>query len=105
MPSKPPAHRHVYQHEIFDDAYEDGEQFYDSYDNFDIDSPVNTIEAYATFANRGPRLTKDQWHKLPDDAKKIWDMLTPDAKSIILQPRPPPDPQKPQAQRRRRPHG
>ena len=27
-----------------------------------------------------------QWHALPDDAKKIWDMLSPEAKTIILHP-------------------
>ena len=92
--------RHVYEHDIFGSAFEYGETFYNTNNSFDIDSPINTIEAYATFANRGPRLNRDQWHSLPDDAKKIWDMLTPDAKSIILQPKPPPDPSKNQQQKR-----
>lgn len=93
VPAKTP-HHHIYQHEIFQDDYEDGEQYHNSHDSFDIDSNIDTIEAYATFADHGPRLTRDQWYKLPEDARKIWDMLSPDAKSIILQPCPPPDPQK-----------
>ena len=54
---------------------------------YDIDCPVDTIEVNATHYYQGPRLTSEQWHKLPDDAKKIWDMLSPEAKAIILRPK------------------
>ena len=31
-------------------------------------------------------MSYEQWHALPDDAKKIWDMLSPEAKLLILRP-------------------
>ena len=77
--------RHIYAHDVIDDAYEDGESFVDT-STYDIDCPVDTIEVNATNFFKGPRLTSEQWHKLPDDAKKIWDMLSQEAKAIILRP-------------------
>jgi hypothetical protein len=35
--------------------------------------------------DRGPRLSKDQWFRLPKDAQGKWDELTPEAKHIILE--------------------
>jgi hypothetical protein len=40
--------------------------------------------ANATY-DRGPRLSKDQWFRLPKDAQGKWDELTPEAKHIILE--------------------
>ncbi len=73
--------RHVYTHEL-DEMYHD--DFHDA-EQFDIDSTIDQIEVYtANRAPRGPRLTRDQWYSLPDDAKCIWDTLLPEAKAIIL---------------------
>ena len=48
--------------------------------------PIANLHVNATKFQGGPRLSYEQWHALPDDAKKIWDMLSPKAKSIILCP-------------------
>lgn len=73
--------RRIYQHEfVSDDEVED--TFYDAGD-FGIDQPIDTLEVNVT-KYQGPRLQYEQWKALPDDAKKIWDMLSPEAKSIIL---------------------
>ena len=74
--------RHVYEHDLHSETVD--------HNVFDIDSSISTISAYrSTF---GPRLTASQWYNLTPQAQKTWDMLTPEAKSIILQPKPPPDP-------------
>ena len=52
----------------------------------DIDLPVASLQINATKFQTGPRMSYEQWHALPDDAKKIWDMLSPEAKLIILHP-------------------
>ena len=82
-PASKTTKRHIYEHDM---VSSDGEQFLDC-NSFDIDSPIATIEAYATYFDRGPRLTADQWHRLPADAQKTWDLLSPEAKAVILQPR------------------
>ena len=56
---------------------------------YDIDSPVDAIQVNATNYYPGSRLTSDQWLSLPEDAKKVWDMLSQEAKAITLKPRPP----------------
>ena len=89
--------RHVYMQDISSDLQIDGESLHDIA-SFDIDSSIDTISAYNSNWRPGPRLTREQWHKLPDDAKKTWDLLSDDAKKIILQPPPPPAPN-PQRQR------
>ena len=88
-PAARPPRRQVYEYQTMGSI--DSDVFYDG-ESFDIDSHIDVIEAYATDFRSGPRLTRNQWHRLPDSAKKTWDMLTPDAKSIILEPCPPPDP-------------
>lgn len=84
-PMKAPK-RHIYTHDMLDNGYVDGESYGED-PMYDIDCPVDTIEVNATHYYQGPRLTSEQWHKLPDDAKKIWDMLSPEAKAIILRPK------------------
>ncbi|HEY9709439.1 MAG TPA: hypothetical protein V6D48_14645, partial [Oculatellaceae cyanobacterium] len=79
--------RHVYIHELDNDANVDGESF-DNTIHYDIDSTVETIEVNATKFQHGPRLSYEQWKKLPEDARKIWDMLSAEAKAIILQAKP-----------------
>ena len=82
--------RRIYQHDIQSDTNDD--EFYDT-GTYDIDQSIDTVLINAT-KFQGPHLTYEQWHALPEDAKKIWDMLSPDAKAIILRPPPKPDPQK-----------
>ena len=53
---------------------------------FDINLPILNQQIYATNFQNGPRLPYEHWHGLPDDAKKIWDMLRTKARMIILQP-------------------
>jgi len=89
QPSKPPnrttRHR-VYEHEI-----DYGEE-YEAYAAYTIDSPLPTLQANATASLPPctPHLTREQWHRLTDEAKKTWDLLTDEAKAIILSPRPMP---------------
>ena len=52
----------------------------------DIGMSVASLQINATKFQNGPQLSYDQWHAMPDDAKKIWDMLSPEAKLIILHP-------------------
>ncbi|HEY9711418.1 MAG TPA: hypothetical protein V6D48_24640 [Oculatellaceae cyanobacterium] len=79
----------IYEHNFdytnsAEDAYEDAEQY-------DIDLSVDTILVNVN-KFQGPRLSYEQWHSLPEDAKKIWDSLSAEAKAIILRPPPKPDP-------------
>ena len=55
-------------------------------DDHDIDLPVTSLQINATKFQNKPHLYFEQWHALPDDAKKIWNMLIPEAKLIILHP-------------------
>ena len=81
-PMKAPK-RHIYAHDTLDDAYIDGEQFEDA-SQYGIDYPLDLIEVNATNFNCGLRLSYKQWKRLPEDAKKIWNMLSQEAKAIIL---------------------
>src|SRR5688500_4280304 len=80
--------RRIYEHNINFDSTED--DFYDT-GTYDIDQPIDTVQVKTTNF-QGPRLAYEQWKALPEDAKKIWDMLSPEAKAIILRPPPKPDP-------------
>src|SRR5687768_3197089 len=83
--------RQIYEHNINLGSME--VEFYDT-GTYDIDQPIDTVQVNATNF-QGPRLAYEQWKALPEDAKKIWDMLSPEAKAIILQPPPKPDPNRP----------
>ena len=81
--------RRIYEHDI---GHENTSQHVDGdTGQYDIDQPIETLSINMN-KFQGPRLSYEQWHSLPNDAKKIWDMLTPEAKSIILRPPPQPDP-------------
>ena len=81
--------RRIYDHEIDYFTYNDG----NSNDHIDdIDYP---IDVNMTKFNQGPRLSYEQWHALPEEAKQTWDMLSPEAKAIILCPPAKPNVQKP----------
>jgi len=80
--------RRIYKHNINSD-FSNGE-FYDT-GTYDIDQPNDTVQVNAT-SFQGPRLAYDQWKALPEDAKKIWDMLSQEVKAIILWPPPKPNP-------------
>ena len=75
--------RNIYAHDVIDDANVDGECYGDN-EQYDIDYLLDLIEVNATNFNRGPRLSYEQWQKLPEDARKIWDMPSQEAKAIIL---------------------
>jgi len=51
---------------------------------YDINQLLDFLQIHATHYNQGPRLTYEQWHALPDDAKKIWGTLSQEATTIIL---------------------
>ena len=88
--------RQVYQHE-----QDNGESEFDS---FSIDSPIDYLSVNQSMASnpRQPRMSYDQWHRLSDEAKKTWDMLSDQDKSTILNStlRKPPPPSAPYPRRR-----
>ena len=75
------AKTRVYKHEIFDIKH--NKYFADSHD---IDLPIAGLHVNAAKFQGGPRLSYKQWHALPDDTKKIWDILSPKVMTIILHP-------------------
>ena len=60
-------------------------------DDYNIDSDIHDLQAleicefYKVAFQRGPKLNKDQWTRLPSDAQTTWDLLSPEAKHIILE--------------------
>ena len=56
---------------MLDRGYTDGESYGED-PMYDIDYPVDTIDVNVTNFYQGPRLTSEQLHSLPDDAKKTW---------------------------------
>jgi hypothetical protein len=60
---------------------------------YDIDCPVNIIQAYAhkrqnlasgKYQDYRPRMSRDKWYSLSEEDQKLWDQLGDKAKSIIL---------------------
>ena len=77
--------RRVYKHKILNfEHHNDQALTYDDY--HDINIPIADLQIYTTKFQGGPKLSYEQWHALPDDTKKIWGMLIPEAKVIILHP-------------------
>ena len=70
--------RSVYEHDIYQEPQDaDGDTFYD------IDSDVETIQAFNSVTNRPqgtytpyPRLTSNQWHRLSSDAQQNRDKFS-----------------------------
>ena len=81
--------RQVYAHEIIheeDDLYDASYEM----DPFDIDTPVDTIQAFAskfiprTGMKEKVRMPKDKWFGLDQNTKDLWDKIDDKYKSIIL---------------------
>ena len=58
----------------------------DEESNYSIDSPIDYLSINQSITNnpRPPRMSYDKWQRLPDDAKQTWDLLSDEAKAIIL---------------------
>jgi hypothetical protein len=91
------AKRQVYQHDVIE--YE--EETYNDADTFDIDTPVETIQAFVSNFRSKPnangmpdrvRMPKDKWFSLDQKTKDLWDQIDDRQKSIILGYMQPPSP-------------
>ena len=79
------AKRRIYEHGYYSQNDTDyPEKEYEG--SYDIDLSIADLEIYSTKFQKGPRITYAQWKAMPEDARKIWDMLSPKAQSIILFP-------------------
>ena len=79
------AKRRIYEHDYYSQNDTDyPEKEYEG--SYDIDLSIADLEIYSTKFQKGPRITYAQWKAIPEDATKIWDMLSPEAQSIILCP-------------------
>ena len=83
------SRRQVYQHHIIDTDDDPDEDI----DPFDIDTPVDTIQAFASNFKARPskdatsdrtRMSKDKWFSLDQTTKDLWDKIDDKYKSIIL---------------------
>ena len=83
----------VYSHEL---DYENSLEVYntncsDDVFYYDIDSSVEHLSINQTISKPSPfypRLSREQWNRLTDDAKRTWDQLSNEMKAIILDKRP-----------------
>jgi hypothetical protein len=81
--------RQVYAHEM---NHEDDDLYDASYemDQFDIDTPVDTIQAFASkfthcpSANDKVCMPKDKWFGLDQKTKYLWDQIDDKYKSVVL---------------------
>ena len=90
-PSKPRySKRKVYEHALdYENDYEHGDTENGEHIH-DIDSAISSLsinQAVTKYNPPFPCLTHSQWHRLTDEAKKTWDLLSNDMKAIILEPR------------------
>jgi hypothetical protein len=85
--------RQVYIHDVNDDTLDTYDDATSEYEPFYIDTPVDTIQAYASnyrpTSNRSDnnnqvRMPKDRWIILDDQTKAIWDTIGDKFKNIIL---------------------
>jgi hypothetical protein len=85
--------RQVYIHDINDDTFDQYYEATSEYEPFDIDTPVDTIQAYASnyrpTSNRSDnnnqvQMPKDRWISLDGKTKAIWDRIEDKFKNIIL---------------------
>jgi hypothetical protein len=84
------SQRQVYRHDIHS---QDVRQVY----SHDIDTDVTyrdihqvqvsmaELEVYKASYDKGPRLSKDQFLRLPPETRTKWDELSPESKHIILE--------------------
>ena len=81
--------RQVYQHHLIDTE----DASYEDIDAFDIDTPIDTIQAFASNFKARPsndatpdrtRMSKDKWFSLDQTTKDLWDKIDDKYKSIIL---------------------
>jgi hypothetical protein len=81
--------RHVYAHEL---THEEDDTYDVSYemDPFDIDTPVDTIQAFASNFTPRPgmservRMPKEKWFGIDQKTKDLWDKIDDKYKSVIL---------------------
>ena len=90
-PSKPRfPRRKVYSHEIeYGEPFEMSDPYSFEETEYDIDSSIGSLSVNQTFTKPSkyfPRLTREQWMRLTDEAKKTWDQLPNEMKAIILEP-------------------
>jgi hypothetical protein len=85
--------RQVYVHDINDDTFDTYDDATSEYEPFNIDTPVDTKQAYASYyrptSNRSDnnncvQMRKDQWVSLDDKTKEIWDSIEDKFNNIIL---------------------
>ena len=82
--------RNVYSHDFTHHDFESDPGPYDipsAFDAFEIDMPLDTIQAYAaasTFGTTAPRLPDNRFRALGPAARKIWASLDADSRRIIL---------------------
>jgi hypothetical protein len=91
VPAK--SKRQVYQSEIQDDDFHIYEDNLPDSEAFDIDTPVEAIQAYTANYRPTPRragtdnrvrIPKERWLNLDDKTKTIWDSIDDKFKNIIL---------------------
>jgi hypothetical protein len=81
--------RQVYEHDL---THEEDDLYDSSYemDPLDIDTPVDTIQAYASKFTSRPssakkvRMPKDKWFGVDQNTKDLWDQIDDKYKSVIL---------------------
>jgi hypothetical protein len=85
--------RQIYQLEIQEENLCNYIDEFSNPEPFDIDTPVETIQAYATNYRTNPRRTssdtrvrmpKERWLNLDDKTKTIWDSIDDKYKNVIL---------------------
>jgi hypothetical protein len=85
--------QHVCIHDIKDNTFDTHDEATSEYEPFDIDTPVDTIQAYASnyqpTSNRSNNnnqvlMPKGRWISLDDKTKAIWDSIEVKFKNIIF---------------------
>jgi hypothetical protein len=92
-PKKVNKQRSIYAHDFEDYSGDYGPVSENEEFQYNIDSPVNVIQAYAhkrqnlasgKHQDYRPRMSRDKWYSLSEEDQKLWDQLGDKAKSIIL---------------------
>ena len=80
------AKRKVYQHDVLDTI---GETYYDADEYFDIDTSLQTVQAFA--ANNMPnvaRVPPDMWKSLSPEGRSWWAKLPHDDRKVLMRQQP-----------------